>query len=193
MRLLNKKKKWRKFRNPKRKLKTSFFLIGIVVLFIFQFLFFVLGFQTKNLPKKKKKKKHSVNPRNSFVFYCYHYLRSLVSPFFFLADWPVRRFTRHESFVFGTNCVCLSILERERERNTNRTWNRIKITPFLFFFSFWGSKWKSCLVVVIVRSAFVSVSTLSQESPAHTNGAQSSRMMSKEKRQGRRIDQVELL
>jgi hypothetical protein len=134
MRLLNKKKKWRKFRNPKRKLKTSFFLIGIVVLFIFQFLFFVLGFQTKNLPKKKKTIVWTPEIHLFFIviIICVHWF----PPFFFLADWPVRRFTRHESFVFGTNCVCLSILERERERNTNRTWNRIKITPFLFFFSF---------------------------------------------------------
>lgn len=98
------------------------------MLFIFQFLFFVLGFQTRNLPKKTIVWTPEIHLFFIVIIICVHWFP------FFLADWPVRRFTRHESFVIGTNCVWVSILEKER--NTNRTWNRIKITPFLSLFFF---------------------------------------------------------
>lgn len=181
---------------PQKEIKNLVFFNRDCCVIYFPIFIFCFGVSNKKLTKKKKKKKTIVWTPEIHLFFiviiiCVHWF----PPFFFFGRLASPSF--HTSWIFCFwNKLCLPFNTGKREREKHKSHvksNKNNSFPFLFFFSFWGSKWKSCLVVVIVRSAFVSVSTLSQESPAHTNGAQSSRMMSKEKRQGRRIDQVELL
>jgi hypothetical protein len=66
---------------PQKEIKNLVFFNRDCCVIYFPIFIFCFGVSNKKLTKKKKN--HSVNPRNSFVFYCYHYLRSLVSPPFF--------------------------------------------------------------------------------------------------------------
>ncbi len=98
---------------PQKEIKNLVFNRDCCVIY-FPIFIFCFGISYKKLTRKKN---HSVNPPK-FIFVvviiCVHW-------FFFLADWPVRRFTRHESFVIGTNGVCVTILRRERGKNKNKT------------------------------------------------------------------------